>query len=82
MNKEEIHNLKPALRVGKNGLTENTIKEIKNHLKKKRLIKVKILPSFIEGKNKKELANEIAKKTDSTLIKQVGFVIILDKREN
>jgi RNA-binding protein len=73
--------LEPSLIMGKNGLTDNTIKAIKNLLKSKKLIKVKILKSCIEGKDKKELFNEIAKKTDSILVHKVGFVIVLYKKE-
>ena len=67
--------LKPILRIGKSGLTEGMIKEIKKQLKQKKLIKIKFLPK--EKTNKKEYAKEIASKTDSELIQQVGFVCIL-----
>jgi len=71
--------LEPAVRVGKNGLTEGIIKEIEKHLKKKKIVKVKILNSFIEGKDKKELAEELAEKTNSRLIHAVGFTVTLYK---
>jgi len=77
--KEKSKTLEPIIRVGKNGLTENTIKEIKKQLNKKKLIKVKFLRSFIGDKNKKEVAKEIAQKTNSQLIDSVGFVVVLYK---
>lgn len=73
-------NLEPVIRIGKNGLTENTFNEIKKILKKRGLIKIKLLKNFIQDKNKKAIAREIAEKTDSELIQQVGFVIVLNKK--
>jgi RNA-binding protein len=63
-------------------LTDNTIKEIEKQLKKRRLIKIKMLRAFFEGKNKKEVAKEIAEKTNSILIDSVGFVVVLLKKTN
>ena len=77
--KEKAKTLEPDIRIGKNGLTESTIKEIKKQLNKKKLIKVKLLRAFISDKNKKEVAKEIAEKTSSNLIYMVGFVIVLYK---
>ena len=78
---EEARSLEPIVRIGKNGLTENLIKELKIHLKKRKLIKVKLLKSFIGEKNRKDLAKEIADKTDSKVIQQIGFVVVLKKQD-
>jgi len=75
--KEKAKTLEPVIRIGKNGLTESTIKEIKKQLNKKNLIKVKLLRAFISDKNKKDIAKEIAQKTNSQLIDLVGFVVVL-----
>ena len=72
--------LEPIVRIGKNGLTEGIIKEIKTHLKKRRLIKIKLLPSFIQEKNKKELIKNISTITDSEVIESVGFTVTLHKK--
>jgi len=72
--------LEPGIRIGKNGLTDNAIQEIKKMLKQKKLIKIKMLKPFVADKNKKVLAREIAEKTDSELIHQVGFVVVLNKK--
>ena len=77
--KEKAKTLEPVIRVGKNGLTESTIKEIKKQLNKKKLIKVKLLRAFVKGKDKKLVANKIAEETNSRLIDLVGFVIVLYK---
>ena len=72
--------MEPVLRIGKSGLTEGVIEEIKKQLKKKKLIKIKFLKSVLEDNDKKKFAKEIASKTDSELVQQVGFVIVLNKR--
>jgi RNA-binding protein len=77
--KEKAKTLEPVIRIGKNGLTENTIKEIKKQLNKKKLIKVKLLKAFVKGKDKKLVANKIAEETNSKVIDLVGFVVILYK---
>jgi RNA-binding protein len=77
---EKAKLLEPILRIGKSGLTPGVIEEIKRQLKKRRLIKVKFLRSAANDKSKKEFAEEVADKTDSELIHQVGFVIVLNKK--
>jgi len=77
--KEKAKTIEPILRIGKAGLTDGVVEEIKKQLKKKRLIKIKFLRDAIEG-TKKEFAQEVASKTDSELIDQVGFVIVLNKK--
>lgn len=77
--KEKAKLLEPVIRIGKSGLTANVIAEIKKHLKKKGLIKVKMLRSFLENKDKKLAAKEVAKKTDSILVDSAGFVVVLLK---
>ena len=73
--------LEPSIIIGKAGITDNTIKSIKEHLKNKSLIKVKILNTFIKDKDKKQIFSEIAEKTGSILIHKVGFVITLYKEK-
>ena len=78
--KSRAKTLEPVLRIGKNGLSEGTVNEIKTQLRKKKLIKIKLLTSFIQDKNKKDLIKEIASLTDSEVIESVGFVVVLNKK--
>jgi len=78
--KDDAKHLEPILRIGKSGLTDGVLKEIEKQLKKRKLIKIKFLKSALDGKNRKEFAKEIATKTRSELIDQVGFVIVLYRR--
>ncbi len=83
--KEKANVLEPCVRIGKNGLTDSIIAEISKHLKKKKLVKVKMLRAFLDGREKsfkKEAAAEIAKKTGSELIDLTGFVLVLHKSKS
>ena len=72
--------LDPSIIIGKNGVTEEVIKEIKGALNRKNLIKIKMLGSCIKNKDKKELARKVAEETGSELIHMTGFVFILYKK--
>lgn len=75
--KEKAKILEPAIRIGKMGITENQIIAIKKLLKKRNLVKIKFLKSFINDKDKKKMALELAEKTESVLIDTVGHVVVL-----
>ena len=66
--------------IGKAGLKDSVVKEIKRQLKDKKLIKVKFLKSAIEGKDKKQLFNELAEKTGSEIVYNIGFAVALHRK--
>ena len=72
--------LEPIIIVGKGGLTDSVVKEIKNQLKKRKLIKIKFLKGIVKEKGKKELAAELIAKTNAKLVQHVGFVVVLYKK--
>lgn len=74
--------LKPFITISGNGISDNAIENIIKNLKANKLTKVKILKSFVDSvpQTKQEIAQEIAEKTKSELIDQVGQVIVLYKR--
>ncbi len=72
--------IETSIRIGKAGITENVVKQVKSMLKKKKIIKVKFLPSAVKG-NKNELFKELAEKTNSKIIHKVGFVVVLSIRK-
>jgi RNA-binding protein len=78
--KAKAQRLEPIMRIGKNGVTDNIIDELKNHLKRRKLIKIKLLKSFSETNDKKKVAAEIAEKTNSEIISHVGFTVVLWKK--
>ena len=71
---------KPLVWIGKNGITDEIIAQIDSFLKKRKLVKIKLLPAFIEGHDRKEAAKELSEKTDSRIVDQTGFVVALYRR--
>ncbi len=71
--------LKTTIRIGKNGITPSLIEEIKKQLRREKKVKIKMLGSFVKGEDKKQIADKIALKTNSKLVRMVGFVFALEK---
>ncbi|MEM4246747.1 MAG: YhbY family RNA-binding protein [Candidatus Woesearchaeota archaeon] len=78
----DTHSLPVLVRIGKAGITPAILEEIKKQVKKRRIIKVKFLPAHAAGKDKKQFAGELAKKTGTTVISQAGFVVVLKEHLN
>lgn len=78
--KKEAQALKPLIQIGKNGLTSTSIEQVNRLLKKRKLVKVKFLKSFLGDHNKKEAAEKLAELTGSKIIYATGFVVALYKR--
>lgn len=83
--KLESKRLDPVVIIGKNGLTKETIEHIKQVLKKRRLIKIKLLRSFVsekadDGMNKKDIGQEIAEECNAILVDVVGLTVSLSRK--
>ena len=82
MNRVELRNkakqLQPSVRIGKFGINEAAVEEIKRQLKAKKLVKVKLLKNA-EVEDVDAVAEGLAGKTDSALIDRVGRVVVLYK---
>lgn len=77
--RSEASQLKPLLNVGKKGLDDSVIDEIKKQLKARRLIKIKVLRSAEEGMDVKAVGEELSRLTSSELIDVRGRAVILYK---
>ncbi|MHA1297118.1 MAG: YhbY family RNA-binding protein [Promethearchaeota archaeon] len=69
----------PHCILGKNGITEQFITHVTQLLKQHKIIKIKALKSIANRNNIKELASEIARRTDSYLLDVRGKKIIISK---
>lgn len=78
--KDKARQIVPTLRIGKNGLTERQIKELKKQLLARKLVKIKFLQSFLQEKDRKEAAIEIADKTGAKVVDLTGFVLSIYKQ--
>ena len=77
--REKTHMLEPVIRIGKNGINDNVIKEIATLLKKRRLLKIKVLKNSLENNELDGLISEVTKKTSSTLIVKIGLTFCIYK---
>ena len=80
MLRSKAKTIEPVVRIGKSGLTDSMIGEINKNLIKRRLIKIKLLKSPDERKEKEELIKSIVEKTQSELVDSVGNIIVLYKK--
>lgn len=77
--KKESKLLNAVARIGKNGLTENQMSQIKMLLKKKRLIKIKVLRNCLDKSTIDGLIEEIVSKCECILIDKIGLTFSLYK---
>jgi RNA-binding protein len=73
------HSLSPVVRVGKGGVSDNVIKETNVSLEAHELIKVRL---EAEGAAKHELAEELARATESEIAGVIGKIAILYRRRD
>lgn len=71
------HNIEPTFQIGKAGINENMVEQLKRYLRKRELIKVHILQNNFE--DKKELAANLSELTESELVQVIGSMIVLYK---
>ena len=71
--------LKPIIRIGKNGLTDGIINEIKAHLKKRRLIKIKLLQNSLENSEVSSVVDNVLRDCDCILIDKIGLTFSVYK---
>ncbi|MFU8652824.1 ribosome assembly RNA-binding protein YhbY [Methanotorris formicicus] len=76
MLRAKSHEIKPVVWIGKEGV-DKVIEEVKRQLKDRGLIKVKIRKTVLIHVDKKEIAEKLAKETDSEIVSIVGHVITL-----
>ena len=72
--------LKPTIRVGKSGLSENLISEINGQLTSKNLVKIKINRGLFNKDDIDNVWKHIAESTNSTLISARGNVAVIWKQ--
>ncbi|GAA0354012.1 ribosome assembly RNA-binding protein YhbY [Bacillus horti] len=71
------HHLNPIFQVGKAGVNDNLIIQIREALEARELIKVSILQNCDQDKD--EVAEELSKGADAELVQIIGKTIVLYK---
>jgi RNA-binding protein len=72
------NNIPSILQVGKSGINENLIIQVKDALEARELIKITLLENSLL--DLKEVANEVAEKTESETIQVIGNKFVLYKK--
>ena len=75
--RKRAQNIEAVLRVGKEGLESNIVKSLSDALETKELVKLKVLNN--SEVTAIEIADKLAKETDSTLIHILGNTIVFYK---
>ena len=70
--------IQSILQIGKNGVSENTIKQINDALEARELIKITILET--SGENVREVAHELAKEVQAEVIQVIGNKFVLYRK--
>lgn len=70
--------LQPILQIGKNGISDNTIKQVDDALEARELIKITVLETAGEGT--RELSHEVAGKVNAEVIQVIGSKFVLYRK--
>lgn len=80
--KRRLSEEKPTIQIGKNGASQESLKEIEKQLEKKKMVKIKILQSALKEKEAKQIASKIAEQTEASLVEVRGHTFMLYKRKS
>ncbi|AEH61665.1 protein of unknown function UPF0044 [Methanosalsum zhilinae DSM 4017] len=75
--KSRASQLKPVINIGKSGINEAVIEELKNYIKRNRLVKVKVLKTAVGDENIDDIASRLAAETKSELVEIRGRSVTL-----
>ena len=76
--RQSAHHLKPTVWVGKNGISESLITEIKDVLEHHELIKIKC--NLGEREERDAGVEEICEKTSAELVQRIGNIVTIYKK--
>ncbi len=78
--KRRLSGGKPTVWIGKNSVSQELLKEIEKQLEKRKMVKIKILKSALQGDKAKQIASRIAEQTEASLVEVRGHTFMLYKR--
>lgn len=81
--KKEAHKIDPIVRIGKDGLESSISESLSNAFFSRELVKVKILQNSEKTKDEVyEIADVLAKETESEVVAVIGRIIIFYKEND
>lgn len=76
--RSQANTLQPIFQIGKNGISDNTIKQVDDALEARELIKITVLETA--GEATRELANEVASNVNAEVIQVIGSKFVLYRK--
>jgi len=80
MRQAKSHDFRASVRIGKSGLTETLLDEIRQQLQSRDLVKVKVNKGLFEREQRSEVWQYVAEQTASQLVLQRGNIGVLWRR--
>ena len=80
MQQATSRDFRPSVRVGKSGLSETLIEEIRQQLGSRQLVKIKVNKGLFEREQRSEVWSYLANETGSVLVLQRGNIGVLWRR--
>ena len=71
--------LKPTIHVGKDGITDSLIEEVKLQVKTRKVVKIRLLPA--SGEDKDNIAKEISERSGAVLVDARGSIVLLTQQD-
>jgi RNA-binding protein len=78
--KRRLSEENPTIWIGKSGVSEELLKEIRKQLDKKEMVKIKILRSALEREETRQIALRISEQTEASLVEIRGHTFMLYRR--
>ena len=74
----QANTMQPILQIGKNGISDNSIKQIDDALEARELIKITVLET--SGEDTREIAHEIASNVGAEVVQVIGSKFVLYRK--
>jgi RNA-binding protein len=71
--------LKPTIHVGKDGVTDSLIEEVKLQVKTRKVVKIRLLPA--SGDEKDVIAKDISERSGAVLVDVRGSIVLLTQQD-
>jgi RNA-binding protein len=71
--------LKPTIHVGKDGITDSLIEEVKLQVKTRKVVKIRLLPA--SGEDKDNIVKEISERSGAVLVDARGSIVLLTQQD-
>lgn len=80
--KSVAHNLDPIFQLGKNGLTENFVKQVDDALNAREIVKISVLKNSVLDST--DVAVELVQRLNAEFVQSIGrrFVIYRESKDN